>query len=70
MAFNSSKFVPNLHEKMSGLVADCPTLAYKISGKEQDYCYALVKAFDKKRPNVLLNIIDEYNEFARQTSME
>jgi hypothetical protein len=59
---SSSKFVPNFDEKMSKLVADCPTLAAKISNKEQGYFYAQVSVFKEKRANVLMNIIDEYND--------
>lgn len=58
---SSSKFVPNFDEKMSKLVADCPTLAAKIAGKEDGYFYAQVSLFKEKKANVLMNIIDEYN---------
>lgn len=59
---NSSRFTPNFDEKMSQLLADCPQLASKISNKEYGYFYAQFTVFREKRPNVLLNIIDEYNE--------
>lgn len=59
---SSSKFVPNFDEKMSRLVADCPTLAAKISNKEDGYFYAQVSLVKEKRANVLMNIIDDYNE--------
>lgn len=59
---SSSKFVPNFDEKMSRLVADCPALATKIANKEEGYFYAQVSFFKEKRANVLMNIIDEYNE--------
>jgi hypothetical protein len=62
---SSSKFVPNFDEKMSKLVADCPTLAAKISSKEDGYFYAQVSLSKEKRANVLMNIIDEYNECKR-----
>jgi hypothetical protein len=58
---NSSKFVPNFDEKMSKLVAACPSLAAKIANKEEGYFYAQVSLFKEKRTNVLMNIIDEYN---------
>jgi hypothetical protein len=58
----SSKFVPNFDEKMSRLVADCPTLAAKIAAKEPGYFYAQVSLSKEKRANVLMNIIDDYNE--------
>jgi hypothetical protein len=58
----SSKFVPNFDEKMSRLVADCPALAAKIAAKESGYFYAQVSLSKEKRANVLMNIIDDYNE--------
>ena len=58
---SSSKFVPNFDEKMSKLFPDCPSLAAKIANKEDGYFYAQVSLFKKKRANVLMNIIDEYN---------
>lgn len=57
-----SKFVPHFHEKMSKLVSDCPTLASRILNKENGYFYAQVSVFKDKQANVLLNIIDEYNQ--------
>lgn len=59
---SSSKFVPNFDEKMSKLVSDCPSLAAKIANKEQGYFYAQVSLSKEKRANVLMNIIDDYNE--------
>lgn len=58
---SSNKFVPNFDEKMSKLVADCPSLAAKIANKEPGYFYAQVSMFKEKRANVLMQIIDEYN---------
>lgn len=60
-AVNSSRFVPNFDEKMSRMVQDCPALSAKIASKTDGYFYAQVTVFKEKRPNVLLNIIDEYN---------
>jgi hypothetical protein len=62
---SSAKFVPNFDEKMSKLVADCPALAAKIANKEDGYFYAQVSLFKEKRANVLMNIIDEYNNCGR-----
>jgi len=59
---SSSKFVPNFDQKMSRLVADCPALAAKIANKEEGYFYAQISLFKEKRANVLMNIIDDYNE--------
>lgn len=57
----TNRFVPNFDEKMSKLVADCPSLAKKIANKEAGYFYAQVTLFGEKRREVLLNIINEYN---------
>lgn len=61
-AVNSSKLVPNFDEKMSKLVADCPTLATKIAAKEPGYFYAQISLFNEKRAAVLWSIIKEYND--------
>jgi hypothetical protein len=61
-ALSSTKFVPNFDEKMSKLIADCPTLANKIANKEQGYYYAQVSLFKEKRAEVLFTIINEYNK--------
>jgi hypothetical protein len=58
---DGSKFVPDFHQKMSKLINNCPTLASKILNKEDGYFYAQVSLFKEKRVNVLMNIIDEYN---------
>jgi len=47
---------------MSRLLEDCPQLASKISSKEQGYFYAQFTLFKEKRPNVILNIIEDYNQ--------
>lgn len=58
---SSNKFVPNFEEKMSQMVSDCPSLAQKIARKEEGYFYAQVSLSKEKRPNVLMQIIDDYN---------
>ena len=58
---NSSRFVPGFHEKMSSMVKDCPSLAAKISNKENGFHYAQVSFFKEKQMDVLLNIIEAYN---------
>ena len=58
---SSSKFTPNFDEKMSLLLADCPTLAHKITEKQEGYYYRQV-SFTERRADVLLNIISEYNK--------
>ena len=60
-SLSSSRFVPNFDEKMSKLVADCPSLSAKISKKEDGYFYAQVSLLNERRATVLLNIIEEYN---------
>lgn len=57
-----SRFVPAFDEKMSRLVGDCPSLSQKIAVKENGYFYAQVSLFKEKRADVLLNIIEEYNQ--------
>lgn len=61
-AANSNTFVPHFEEKVSRMVQDCPTLAKKISGKIPGYFYAQVSLVREKRADVLLRIIEEYNE--------
>jgi len=58
---SSTKFVPNFEDKMSKMVSDCPSLARKIANKEEGYFYAQVSLLKEKRANVLMQIIDEYN---------
>jgi len=60
-AVNSSRLVPNFDEKMSKIVADCPSLSEKIARKEPGYFYAQVSLLREKRAAVLLAIIEEYN---------
>ncbi|HEU4469887.1 MAG TPA: hypothetical protein VFR58_02285 [Flavisolibacter sp.] len=64
-SLSGSRFVPNFDEKMSKLVADCPSLAARISSKAEGYFYAQVTMFGEKRADVLLRIIDDYNACGR-----
>jgi len=57
----SSKIMPLFEEKMSKIVADCPALAEKIRLKEKGYFIPFVTFSIKKHPEVLLRIINEYN---------
>jgi hypothetical protein len=59
---HGSRFVPNFEEKMSGLVADCPSLSQKIKEKSHGYFYAQVTVFPEKRVEVLQRIVEEYNQ--------
>lgn len=61
-ALNSSKFVPNFNEKVSRLLADCPSLSEKVASKEPGYFYAQVSLFGERRADVMLHIIKEYNQ--------
>lgn len=61
-AANGTVFVPHFEDKMSHLVRDCPSLAQKITDKNPGYFYAQVSLVREKRADVLLRIIEEYNE--------
>jgi hypothetical protein len=59
---HSSDIVPNFDLKVSKMVDDCPALADKIRNKEKGYFLPAV-TFDIRRPGeVLLKVIDEYNQ--------
>jgi hypothetical protein len=55
------RIIPEFEEKMSAIVADCPTLAARIRSKEKGYYIPFVSFAAKKHPEVLLRIINEYN---------
>ena len=57
----SSSLVPYFDVKMSKIVADCPQLADKIQMKEPGYFLSMTLFNVKKQPEVLLRIINEYN---------
>lgn len=61
-ATSGSHFVPHFEEKVSQLVKDCPTLARKVAEKQHGYFYAQVNLLREKKADVLLRIIEEYNE--------
>lgn len=61
-AAHGSRFVPGFDEKVSDLVADCPTLSKKIRERKDGYFYAQVSVFPEKKVEVLRKIIAEYNE--------
>lgn len=67
-AANGSAFVPHFEHKVSQLVNDCPSLAKKIADKEPGYFYAQVSLLREKRADVLLRIIEEYNECEREVA--
>jgi hypothetical protein len=58
---SGSKMVPNFDQKMSAMVDDCPELAQKIRSKQDGYFLSFVSFNLKKQPEVLLRIINEYN---------
>lgn len=61
MNTRSSGLVPSFDEKMSEIVHDCPALSQKIQAKEKGYFLPLTSFNIKKHPEVLLKIINEYN---------
>jgi hypothetical protein len=61
MNTRSSGLVPFFDEKMSEIVHDCPALSRKIQSKENGYFLPLTSFNIKKHPEVLLKIINEYN---------
>lgn len=67
-AADGSAFVPHFEEKMSRFVQDCPKLAKKIAEKQPGYFYAQVSLLREKRADVLMRIIDEYNECGVEAS--
>ncbi|HVU95404.1 MAG TPA: hypothetical protein VHE34_09275 [Puia sp.] len=56
-----TRVIPQFEAKMSEIVADCPTLAEKIRSKEKGYFIPFVSFGARKHPDVLLRIINEYN---------
>jgi hypothetical protein len=61
MNVRSSELIPGFDSKMGNLVDDCPVLAKKIRSKQPDYFLNMATFNRKKTPEVLLRIIDEYN---------
>ncbi len=61
MNTRSSGLVPSFDEKMSEIVYDCPALSQKIQAKAKGYFLPLTSFNIKKHPEVLLKIINEYN---------
>jgi hypothetical protein len=57
----SSRLVPNFDSKMSNMVDDCPALAKKIRSRQKDYFLAMGTFNIKKTPEVLMRIINDYN---------
>ena len=61
MNTRSSDLIPLFDQKMSKLVDDCPALAEKIRLKEKGYFLPWQTFGNKRQPEVLLKIINEYN---------
>ncbi|MBS1597349.1 MAG: hypothetical protein JST75_03930 [Bacteroidetes bacterium] len=57
----SNSLMPFFDQKMSEIVSDCPSLSKKIRTREKGYFIPLVTLDIKKHPEVLLKIINEYN---------
>ncbi|HEV7334250.1 MAG TPA: hypothetical protein VGN63_24670 [Flavisolibacter sp.] len=62
---NGSHFVPHFEQKVSRMVRDCPALAKKIAEKQNGYFYAQISLMAEKRAEVMLRIINEYNQCGR-----
>jgi hypothetical protein len=56
------RVIPGFETKMSEIVADCPSLAKKIRAKENGYFIPFASFKANKHPEVLLRIINEYNQ--------
>ena len=59
---HGTRLLPGFEEKMSQMVADCPALAEKIRSKENGYFIPFTSFKASKHPDVLLRIINEYNQ--------
>ena len=57
----NKNLVPNFHEKMSKIVADCKVLADKIRSQQKGYFFSTVTLSNVKKKEVLQRIIEEYN---------
>lgn len=66
-ASGSAKFVPHFEEKVSKLLSDCPTLSQKIATRQHGYFYAQVNLLKERKLDVLLRIIDEYNQCEKRS---
>ena len=53
--------VPRFDDKMSKIVADCPTLARKIQQHNKGYFYPQLTLSNQKKAEIVKRIIDEYN---------
>jgi hypothetical protein len=57
----SSAIVPMFEQKMSMIVADCPSLAKKIQTKQAGYFIPMAAFNRRTHPDVMMRIINEYN---------
>ncbi len=57
----SKKLVPHFHKKMSAHLAACPELQANVHEKKEGYFYNRMNATETKRKEVLLRIIEAYN---------
>jgi hypothetical protein len=60
-SIRGSKLFPNFEEKMSAIVADCPSLAEKIKQKATGYAVRQISV-DAKKNEVVKKIVEEYNK--------
>lgn len=57
----SKALVPHFHKKMSSYVEGCPELATQVHDKTKGFFYSRLDATEAQRKEVLLRIIDAYN---------
>jgi len=60
---NTQLSLPNFDQKMSRLVVDCRELAEKIMSRQHGYFLAMGSFKLKTHPEVLMRIINEYNQY-------
>lgn len=58
----SKALVPHFHQKMANYIKDCANLQDKVRSKQAGYFYSRMDATEEKRKEVLLRIIEAYNQ--------
>lgn len=58
----SKALVPHFHQKMSSYIKDCADLQQKVRTKRPGYFYSRMDATEEKRKEVLMRIIEAYNQ--------
>ncbi|SHG15799.1 hypothetical protein SAMN05444008_11972 [Cnuella takakiae] len=57
----SKALVPHFHQKMAGYIKDCPALQQQVKQKQKGFFYSRMDATEAQRKEVLLRIIESYN---------